>query len=92
MVHKGFKTLKHLQWFQSRWRRPQDVSEIGVSINHLLGIVPSIIYSEINVGDRYLLKVHGIVGQHGENAHALQAWRLDSVLLACEFGFWTSRT
>ena len=30
-----------LQWFQSRWHRPQDVSYIGVHINHLLGILPS---------------------------------------------------
>ena len=29
-----------LQWFKSRWHKPQDDFYIGVHINHLLGIAP----------------------------------------------------
>lgn len=34
-------TYQYIQWFQSRCRKPQDVFEMGVHINHLLGFVSS---------------------------------------------------
>ena len=32
-----------LQWFQNRCHKPEDVFRMGIHINHLLGIVPSIL-------------------------------------------------
>ena len=37
-------TYQYIQWFQSRCRKPQDVFEMGVHINHLFGVC--VIHSE----------------------------------------------
>ena len=31
----------HVQWFQSRWHRPQNAFYMGIHIKHLFGFVPS---------------------------------------------------